>query len=285
LWRSARRPWTFGRIWEAKVDDKKTDAPERALASRMNWPTVVAVAVAATALGAVIGFAVAKNRAVELQIRQGERSALLKISGGEVNYEQLLATFFEPGNEWLRGAAKTWLLEKQDIVSITATQLAEKLEAKACGEFAVLSKPSPDKYFEDLDNRGKCAQLPNVKALRQLRQGRRPPFHDVAEVMNATIPRPDSHPMRDTVNVCTSKRELDGVRIELVSPNRSGVVRTEPLIRTARARMECGQTSFTQMHLRPEDATELTGEQRPNMPVAVYFSRVSQRPGGRPGQE
>jgi len=244
----------------------------------MNWPAAIAVGVVACVLGAVVGYSVARNKPVELQLKQGERSASLKIGNdGAIDYEKVLGTFFENGHDWLRGAAKTWLLEKQGIVSISESQLAQLLEDKACGDFKVaVVQParSSEEYFKDLENRSRCANLPSVSALRSLPREGKPPFHTVMETMNATIPRPDAIPKVGTVNICKSRRELDGVKIELVSPNRVDSSQLLPIVLLARARMDCGEQSFTAMHLRPEDATKLTGEEHPNMPVAIYFSRV-----------
>jgi len=136
------------------------------------------------------------------------------------------------------------------------------------------SARSSEEYFKDLENRSRCANLPSVSALRSLPRDGKPPFHAVMETMNATIPRLDALPKVGTVNICKSRRELDGVKIELVSPNRVDSSQLLPIVLLARARMDCGEQSFTAMHLRPEDATKLTGEEHPNMPVAIYFSRV-----------
>lgn len=247
--------------------------------SGMKWPAAVVLIIVAVALGGVIGYSVAKNRPVELQLQKGDQKAVLRIGAdGGVDYEKVLATFFEKDNEWLRGAAKAWLQEKQGIVSVSEAQLALLLQEKACGEFkvAVDRRPqSPDAYFKDLENRVRCASLPNVSALRSLPRDGKPPFHDVRELLNATVPERDAQPLENTVNVCKSNRALDGVKLELVSPNRVDPTQFKPLVRLARARMDCGESSFTAMHLRPEDATSLTGEQRPNMPVVVFYSRVS----------
>jgi hypothetical protein len=244
----------------------------------MNWPAAILIGLATLALGAVIGFAVGKNRPVELQLKAGDRTASLSIGGDNaVDYEQVLAMFFEPKNDWLRGAAKTWLKDKHEIVSIYESQLAALLEDKACKEFRVaVNRPAQNsvEYFADLENRAKCAGLPNVNALRSLTKDGRPPFHNVREVLVATVPEPGALPNKETVNICQSQRELDNVKIELVSVNRVDPQKVTPLVRLARARMNCGEQSFTAMHLRPEDARALTGEQKPNMPVHVYYSRI-----------
>lgn len=246
----------------------------------MNWPAAIVVALATLALGGVVGYAVGKNRPVEIQLKKGDQTASLKIGGDNVvDYEKLLAMFFEPGHEWLRGAAKTWLKEKHEIVSIYESHLARLLEDKACGEFRIQAHQPPQNsvdYFADLQNRARCADLPNVSALRSLTREGKPPFHVVREVINATVPHANL-PLKDTVNVCSDRRDLDGVFIELVSPNRTHPEQLTPLVRRARARMQCGDHAFTVMHLRPEDATALTGEERPNMPVAVYYGKVAPR--------
>jgi len=246
----------------------------------MNWPAALVVALVTLALGLVLGYAVGKNRPVEIQLKKGDQTASLKIGGDNVvDYEKLLAMFFEPGHEWLRGAAKTWLKEKHEIVSIYEAQLARLLEDKACGEFRVRARQTLQNsaaYFADLENRVNCAELPNVSALRSLTRDGKPPFHSVREAINATVPRANL-PLKNTVNVCSDRRDLDGVDIELVSPNRTHPEQLIPLVRRARARMQCGDHAFTVMHLRPEDATALTGEERPNMPVAVYYAKVAAR--------
>jgi len=63
----------------------------------------------------------------------------------------------------------------------------------------------------------KCAEIPTVKALRELADRRRPPFHPYGKLVRIGVPRPKDQPSRGRANACRAG-EWFGRQVLLTNP-------------------------------------------------------------------
>lgn len=148
--------------------------------------------------GAVILFLVLRQPASEFIVSgpKGQGSLVIKTASNTVNYEQVLATLFDP-KEFLRPSAVDWLAKKQGLYDLKEPALVDALEAHLCD-------PIPQVPQEAALLKAKeCAEKLVAKRLRALASDQKPPFHPVAITANAGNPeRRANKPANGSANVC-----------------------------------------------------------------------------------
>ena len=206
-----------------------------------NW--LLAFVAALTA--GVVGYALGRQTDFDLEIKSGDKSAALKVKGSAVDYEDILRTIYE--NDFLKGAARQWLVDNHNIVAISDERLAHVLREKSCGE--IPNEPEQAR----LSALKACADAAGNKQLRALAlEEHGPPFHRVGRPTRLSVP--ERQPSKGSAAVCDPK--LFGQRIEIFN-----AAQERSIFVNATGQMECSKLSDsgTQMHISADDAEELLG--------------------------
>lgn len=210
---------------------------------------VILFGVIALFAAGIVGFALTRGTDLQLQITEPTGgSVTLKVAGRSVDYEQILVALYS--NDFLRGAADVWLLEREGMIRVPDPNLADVLEQSACG--SIPAEP----LTERLRALRKCADAPANRNLRSLAFDRRgQPFHVVGVELRVSVPEEDARPPRGIASICP-RVGLRGRRLEMFNPENLTSIYVD-----ATQTLQCSSVEGvgTQMHLNPSDANELFG--------------------------
>lgn len=224
----------------------------------------VLILVVACLVAALLGFALGRNTDFDLEIKSGDKIAKLAVKGGQVDHQKVLEAIY--GNEYLRGAARQWLMDKHGVIAVTDASLAAAIEKQACDKI-------PDGPWESRMQALKaCAETPRNNQLRDLALRRRAaPFHAVGAFTRMAIPehRKDTPPPGGA-NICD--RDLLGRKVEVYNPRLAKSIYVTPT-----GHIPCSGVAEigTHLHLNPQDASELFGGHRPTGIQMVYVQQSS----------
>jgi hypothetical protein len=228
--------------------------------SKVDLTKILVAAIGAITIGYVVGNAVPINPDTsDISISFAELGTVnIKAARKTVDYAAALDSLFR--EEFSRNAIIGWLQDRQDMYQIEDRDLVDAISEDLCD-------PIPDEPLQDrLQLAAACASQPVPAGLRQLADGRLPPFHYVGLEVEIGTPAQENQPPMGRANVCR-ERGLLGHNVRLVNP----ISQTTLTVEATGAYQCTGYEQVPDLQLHAVDAIKLFGRptQRYERAIAV----------------
>ena len=195
-------------------------------------------------LGAVAMALISDHESTNLSVAVGSLSLGLETVDGKIDQQKLLDDMY--AENFARDGLMGWL-RKKSIYEISDQGLADALNQDLC-------EPIPEEPIASRIATGAaCAEKPVARRLRELVQGRQPPFHYVGSEIEVGIPSADDgRPDEGRANAC-QEGPLVGRKVLLMNPLNEKEIEV-----LATGRYACpGFRKTADLQLHPNDANRI----------------------------